>query len=263
MDTNIGLQTLAKDFFILSSEMVKDLSIEGEFLQPIAHSIAPIDSPVIDESFVSQSYLFSCDRSKKELTNTHALAYIRKGENAKVRIRGHEDKVVGYQNKPRMISANRRNWYDVKSELRKRRRAPIFLPRIVHNNYRAVWNQANIVGGDVVIEAIPRIPELDIRISLAVLNSTYAEVLILGNAQLYGGGVYSIGLAEIKELLIPDLDKLSFDHKELLVSSYQSFLSSNNRDVIDDAVYKILGVSDEKFKAAARYLGSMSSGPKK
>lgn len=253
----IGLQTLAKDFFALTSAQVKELGIEAEFLQPFAHSVSQFVTYVIDRQTQANLHLFYCAEPKKELEGTNALAYIQIGENTEVVIRGRGELVKGYHQKPRIQKANRPEWYDVKSGVEKRGRATILIPRLIYFQFKVLWNQAKFVPGGAVIEALPKSSE-HTQLLLAILNSTYAEVLIRGYAQLYGGGTYTVGINQLKQMPIPNLAQLSNEQKNNLISSYHTFVENGLRDEIDDLIYEILNLDHELFDSAIENLRLLS-----
>jgi adenine-specific DNA-methyltransferase len=86
--TRIGLQTLAKDFFVLTPERARDARIEKEYLQPLAQSSRSNRDPTIEIGSHPNFYLFCCSKSKAELQGTRALDYILQGEAGRVQVRG-------------------------------------------------------------------------------------------------------------------------------------------------------------------------------
>lgn len=257
----IGLQTLAEDFFVLTNTQVEELGIESEFLQPFAHSVTQFEANIIDETSQSNLFLFYCSKSEKELEGTNALAHIKKGENTEVSIRGRGEIVRGYNQKPRIQKANRPKWYDVKSSTEKRGRAPILIPRLIYYQFKVLWNSRQFVPGGAVIEVLPNSQE-HIQVLLAILNSTYAEVLIRGYAQLYGGGTYTVGINQLKKLPIPNLTQLTHEQNEKLLASYRTFLRNGKRNEIDNVIYELLGLEPGLFESALKNLRLMSTSAK-
>ncbi|VAW35543.1 hypothetical protein MNBD_CHLOROFLEXI01-3447 [hydrothermal vent metagenome] len=257
----IGLQTLAKDFFALTNSQIQELGIESEFLQPFAHSVSQFETNVIDQQTQSDLHLFYCAKPKKELKDTNALAHIQMGENTEVVIRGRGELVKGYHQKPRIQKANRPEWYDVKSGVEKRGRATILIPRLIYYQFRVLWNQAKFVPGGAMIEALPKSSDCT-KLLLAILNSTYAEVLIRGYAQLYGGGTYTVGINQLKKMPIPNLTQLSDEQKRSLISSYDTFVENGVRDEINDLIYEILDLDHDLFESALENLRLLSTSAK-
>lgn len=98
-ETHIGVQTLANDFFVLFSEQISSLQIEGKFLTPFIHSSQYYKAPVIEKNTITTHHLFWCSETKPELDGTQALRYIEDGEKKEVPVRGKGYSVTGYQNK--------------------------------------------------------------------------------------------------------------------------------------------------------------------
>lgn len=253
----IGLQTLAEDFFVLTNAKVQNLGIEAEFLQPFAHSVTQFETYNIDETTQANLHLFYCAKSKEELKGTNALVHIDAGENVSVSVRGRGEIVKGYHQKPRIQKANRPLWYDVKSNIEQRGRSPILIPRLIYYQFKVLWNSVGFVPGGAVIEVLPKFPEHTLLL-LAVLNSTYAEVLIRGYAQLYGGGTYTVGINQLKKMPIPDLTQFTDEQHRRLIASYQIFLADGRREEIDNLIYELLDLDANMFESALRTLRMMS-----
>ena len=262
----IGHQTLAKDFFVLTRDKARKHRIEEQFLAPLAQSSQYLDHPVIFRQDESRFHLFYCSDPKKKLTGTQALKYIKAGEAKNVSIRGKDQKVVGYHNKPRIQKASRKNWYDLRTRIEKRGRAEILIPRLVYKHFTAYWNQAGHIPGELFIEFVPH-KTIDPKVYLAILNSTVAEVLFRCHAQVYGGGTYNMNSGEIKRMPIIDASLLSGGQCDTLVQSYTEFIQDPNlsRYSIDKAVASILGFDRDmmqRLKETRRDLVEISTSTK-
>lgn len=246
-ETRIGLQTLAKNFFVLTQDQVHNTQIEKEFLQPLAQSIRYVKQPVIDSNTEPDFYLFYCDKEQDDLQGTQALEHILRGEAAIVDVRGKNRTVVGFHNKERIKKARRKIWYDLKSSLERRGRASILIPRLVYRNFFIVWNKAAFVPGELFIEVLPP-PEFDIEVYLAILTSSICELMLRIHAQVYGGGTFNINPGSIKNVPILNPALLTYQQKEALKQSYLQYLSdeAHNRIAIDNVMQEILGLSSLK-----------------
>lgn len=107
--SQVGVQTLANDFFVLSCEQAAALKIEARFLVPFAHSSQRYKTPVIEKNTVATHFLFCCSETKRALKDTNAIKYIKAGEKKEVPIRGKGTSVIGYQNKQRCWGAFHRD----------------------------------------------------------------------------------------------------------------------------------------------------------
>ncbi len=241
-ETRIGIQTLAKDFFVLTKEQANAAQIEEEYLEPLVQSIKYIRYPIIDLNTEPDFYLFHCDKGKEDLQETQALKYIVQGEASTVEVRGKNITVVGYHNKERIKKANRNFWYDLKSPLERRGRATILIPRLVYRNFTVVWNKAKFVPGELFIEFLPP-PGIDEEVYLALLTSSITELMLRTHAQIYGGGTFNINPGRIKSVPILNAAHLTCQQQEALKQSYLQYLSNEDHDRsgIDDIIYEILG----------------------
>jgi adenine-specific DNA-methyltransferase len=243
-ETRIGIQTLAKEFFVLSAEQANTTQIEKEFMEPLAQSIRYISHSMIDINSEPNYYLFYCDKGKDDLQRTQALEYILQGEASTVDVRGKNDSVVGYQNKERIKKAKRNFWYNLKSSLERRGRARILIPRLIYRNFTVVWNVAKFVPGELFIEFLPS-SGIDDEVYLAILTSSISELMLRTHAQIYGGGTFNINPGRIKSVPMLNVALLTYQQREALKQSYQQYLSdeTHSRSSIDHVIYDILGLS--------------------
>jgi hypothetical protein len=241
--THIGVQTLANDFFVVSSKQISLLQIENRFLMPFAHSSQCYKSPLIEKLTTPTRLLFYCSDTKLELCGTKALIYIEEGEKKEIQVRGKGTSVTGYQNKIRIKKARRPHWYDLRTDLEKRERAPILLPRVFSRNFQVVWNQAAFIAGDPFIECAPKKDfESDLELCLAVLTNSLTELFVRVQSQLYGGGAHTVSPRRVKEIPVINLNLMAEDQKELLRQAYQTYITATvpDRSIIDRVLYEIL-----------------------
>ena len=246
--TRVGLQTLAKDFFVLTSSRASAAQIEEQYLRPLAQSSRYLKKPVLLSDTDPDFFVFYCKEKKSALVNTHTLTYILEGESKKVAVRGKQTTVIGYQNKERIQKASRKIWYDLASALEKRGIAEILIPRLIYRDYNVLWNQASFIPGELFIEFIPfPSPEIKTEVYLAILSSSVTEIMLRANAQVYGGGTYNINPGQIKKVPILNAHLLTSDQLEALVFAYRDYIISDNHDrsMINQVVYDILGFSED------------------
>jgi hypothetical protein len=258
--TRIGIQTLAKEFFVLTSSDADKLGLEERFLQPLAHSSRYFAEPVIRASATPEIFLFYCADPKSRLTTTKALAYIRKGESAEVPVRGKRTVVIGYQNKERIKEEKRNRWYDLKTSIDRRGRATILIPRLIYRRFTVLWNKANYVPGELFIEFMPvGVEPTETEVYLAILSSSITELMIRSRAQVYGEGTYNINPGQIKQLPVINPDHLSREQRTALKRAYRLYLNDRNRDraPIDTVVSDIMGFTSAKQNELRRALRDM------
>lgn len=247
-ETRIGVQTLAKEFFVIPAERLAQTEIETEYLAPLAQSPRFCEEPTIEADNQAQHFLFYCSSSKEDLVGTQALDYISAGETKQVRVRGKNGlTVTGYQNKERIQSDHRKYWYDLKSAIERRGRASILIPRLVYETYGVVWNKAKFVPGELFIEFLPSpLFRVDDEVYLAILSSSITEIMLRMSAQVYGGGTYNINPGQVKKVPIIDVNRLTVDQQDELRTAYLSYLAhpDHNRSIVDKVVFRILGLDD-------------------
>jgi methylase of polypeptide subunit release factors len=252
--TRIGIQTLAKEFFVLTPQGAREKQVEKKYLEPLAQSSRYIRTPVIEESNQVAHFLFHCARAKKDIVGTGALRHIEAGERQSVRVRGKNVTVRGYQNKERIKHANRPHWYDLATDIKRRGRWDILIPRLIYRSFNVIWNKAKVVPGELFIECSPKKDsKINIEVYLAILISSLTEVQLRSYAQLYGGGTTNISPGEIKKLPVINVSMLTSAQLLALEKAYLSYLAdpSHDRNIIDEAVFTILGI-DEAFKEKIR-----------
>lgn len=244
-DSSIGIQTLAKDFYILKESKLKKLQLEEDFFRRIA--VSPRDTPVLIEHEEDVGhFILYCGKPKSQLQGTVLLEYIEKAEKKLVTIRGKTKKITGINNIPRLKKANRRPWYNLKSNLQGHERAPVLLPRRTFQDYVCVWNKAKVVENENFIRVYPR-DESHILPLLAYLNSSLGEFFVRLQAKIYGGGVYDLRPEDVKRLKVLDLEKLQDEELERLESAYWEFLKKRDRTDIDTIIFQILGLENQKI----------------
>lgn len=267
--TRIGIQTLAKDFFVFTAEEAESSGITKWYLKPLAHSSRYVNTPVIEPGSAPAHYLFYCAKSKADIADQKALEYIQEGERKVVPVRGKNVTVVGYHNKERIIEAGRENWYDLASELRRRGRWEILIPRLIYRSYAVVWNKAKFIPGELFIECRPNeATGIETEVMLAILTSSLTEVVIRSYAQLYGGGTTNLSPGQIKNLPVLDATKLTDVQKKSLTEAYRRYSSDpqHDRSAIDNAIYKIIDFDlpmQGKVTLALDDLRTLAASPKK
>lgn len=267
--TGIGIQTLAKEFFVLSPDRVQELGVEPEFLVSLAQSSRYHSTPCIEPDSSPLSYLFYCAKSKAKLAGTSALSYIKRGEKAVVLIRGKGKTVIGYHMKERIKRACRPRWYDLRSSLEQRERAEILIPRLINRKYQVVWNRARFVHGELFIGFTPHSEQgIAPEIYLAVLTSSLTEFLLRATAQLYGGGTYNVSPGKIGDLPVPDVTRFTQLQRETIKDAYLTYLSDKQHDrgPIDRTLFDILGFSpntNQELRSALQDLIALGQSPKR
>ncbi len=262
-DIQIGLETLAKDFFVISNQKKEDGVVEQKYLKPFAYSVYDFNTSVIKTTDDPSQYLFYCSESKDDLKSTKAVEYIDLGEAVEVSIRGTNRTVIGYHNKERIQKARRPNWYDVKTEWDKKPVAEILLPRFIYKDYQVLWNAAGYIPGGAVIQFFPKenlfTHSINIKVYLAILVSSFVEIALRINAQMYGGGTSNLRITAVRETPMPDVSILTSRQITSLIKAYDKFLESNSKTQIDKVVCEILGLSKKQVAGMNKLLLELKS----
>ena len=246
--TRIGLQTLAKEFYLLHRKRLDEVGLEPEYREPVAFSPREYSDPVLDESVAPNWFAFYCDKPRDRLLGTHALRHIEWGEQQRMPARDKAIRVVGYHNQPRIQQTKRRPWYNIKAEIDRRGRLPVLIPRRMYENYLVLWNKVGFVPNEDFIEAAPK-QQRDLIPLLATLNSSYMEFMFRMHAQVYGGGVFNLNPGPVRRVPTLDIRSLDKTERDSLQEAYAVFIEGcpGAKHVLDDAVLEILGL-DEKTR---------------
>ncbi|WP_153552798.1 Eco57I restriction-modification methylase domain-containing protein [Halomicrobium sp. LC1Hm] len=241
---SIGVQTLHKDFYILSDSEPEVDEIEDEFLRPIAYSSRDHQDPTIRPPDCKY-HVFWCSQPKDELEGTRVLEYIEAAENRTIEKRYSDETYDGLHNKTRIRKANREPWYNLIDEAERRLPSQILLPRRVYENYTAVWNADAVVPNENFLATTVERDE-DVKPLLAYLNSQLGELNLRLAGQVYGGGVCDLNVSSSKTIQTLDLDALTDADRDRLTTAFDEFAETADRGVLDEAVYTILGYTDEE-----------------
>lgn len=237
VESRIGLQTLAGDFYILSRRQLQQAGLPPEYVQPLAFGPREVSSKVLESEGDVRHYVLYVKRLDGDTPDT-VRSYVEDAERRPVTLRGKDEVVTGYQNSPRIQQARRTPWYNLVTEIERRGRYPILLPRRCYGSFIVVWNKSNEVPNENFIELRPRDTNLLLPL-LAVLNSSLFEVAVRGYSQLYGGGVYNLNPANVRDLRLPAVNKLSRTALERLQRAYLEFCEETSiqaRRRLDESV---------------------------
>lgn len=239
---SIGVQTLHKDFYVLDNTEAN--KIEDDYLRPVAYSPRDHQEPTI-QAEDCQYQLFWCSQNKDELEGTNALDYITKWENQTIEKRYSDETYDGLNNKTRIKNANRDPWYNLIDEAERRLPSQILLPRRVYENYTAVWNPDAVVPNENFLATTVHNNE-HIKPLLSYLNSQLGELNLRLAGQVYGGGVCDMNVSSSKTIQTINLDKLTGGEREQLVNAFDQFTETGEREVLDKAVYSVLGFTNDE-----------------
>jgi hypothetical protein len=237
-ESRIGIQTLARRFYVLSREEITRRKIATTNVKPIILSPRDLKKTVIESPEEVSSYVLYVDQAKENLDDHATREYIEEGERIKVSIRGKDVTVTGYQNLPRIQQARRKPWYNLKKDIDRRGCYPILLPRRFYEKFVVGWNRACVVVNENFIEIKP-LEDGDLLALLAVLNSSVFELIARSHAQLYGGGVYNLNPADVPCLPVLNVGVLPAEVRINLAEAGHRYLRSvdeEHRELLDSEV---------------------------
>jgi hypothetical protein len=238
----IGVQTLAKDFYIFETTDTERIDVESQFLKPIAYSSRDHQTPVLEEDDCCH-FLFWCDEDREALTGTRALEHIENAEQRVVQNRYTDETIDGLHNKKRIKQASRTPWYDLKKEAMNRLPSQILLPRRVYEDYTAVWNRGRVVPNENFL-ATNVDDEDHVKPLLVYLNSSLGELCLRLSGQVYGGGVCDLNVSSAKQIRCLDFDSISALPR--LSTAFDTFAETQDREVLDDAIFEALEFVDQQ-----------------
>jgi hypothetical protein len=168
------------------------LEIESELLTPVVFSLKDIAAIEIDQ-LKARRLLFNCSMTEKELAGTHALKYIRIGEQA------------GFHLRP--TCSNREPWY---SAARGMKPAPLIFPSKVGERWLVALNRVGVYEDKKLYGVFPR-PGVSLLALAALLNSTWARYYAeLTCRQMTGAqAIADIDVVVAENIMLPNPQKLS------------------------------------------------------
>ena len=214
-DVRRGFTTGANEFFYLDEEKIAEWNIEKEFLKPILKTAKGSSTFIIDKSKLT-TFLFLCDRDKKEIKGTNALKYILWGES----------KGFHYIQSVR----SRKNWYDVGH---KESSDAIMLRRI---GERLPFFESNGVLEDCVLFGITLKEKIQNELFFSTLNCMWTRLYIeLTTRPLTGAqAVADTNVYIIKDAKIFDPRTLINEEKNILVKVYRSFRTKESLSIFEE-----------------------------
>jgi Eco57I restriction-modification methylase len=163
------------------------LELESELLSPVIFSLKEITSIEL-ERVNTRRLLFNCSLTPGELEGTHALNYIRAGEQA------------GFHLRP--TCSNRDPWY---SAARGMEPAPLIFPSKVGERWLVALNRAQVYEDKKLYGVFPRQGVSNLVLA-ALLNSTWARYYAeLTCRQMTGAqAIADIDVVVAEQILLPD-----------------------------------------------------------
>ncbi len=256
-DANIGLQTLRKSFYIFDRDKMKQTGIERKFLEPIALSPRGTQRVITTKRDIDD-YVLYCNAPKTKIESVALVSYIESAEKICITPRGKTVVINGVHNIPRIKKAGRNPWYNLTSEIERRCRGAVLVPRRFYTKFYATWNEAGVVGNEDFINVHPK-SGVSVEALLAILNSSVGELACRINGHLYGGGVFDLRPDDVKALPVIDLRQIAKAEISRLEHGYRSFIETGSRKEIDSVIYEILQFSTNEIRRLEEELEDLRS----
>jgi len=218
-----GITTGANDFFFLDEEDLAHWEIEREYLVPAIRGPRGCCRIWLEPGRGARQYLFMCHRTRGELKNTRAMAYIEYGE------------ARGLHARP--TCRRRSRWWD----LGPRNGARIHCNYLVDKVMRFYASDRPLLASDS-FQAIHS--ELAPEALMAACNSTLSQLSanVLGRSS-FGRGLLKLQTYEVGELLIPDPRLLGAEVKGIARGAGLFGLDDPERVALDELVADALGLT--------------------
>ncbi len=228
-EVRFGIKTGCNEFFYLDHDKIKDWHIEEEFLVPVIKSPRECKTIIIDPNTLPNK-LFMCHKTKEELENTKALAYIEWGESQ------------GFHKRP--STRSRPRWWD----LGVRNFGHFLWLKAFNDRFLVMQNDARLPSSDRFYAIFLKEEYLSMRSEIAVaLNASLTHLFTELNGRVnLGEGALDNMTYEAEQILIADpllLQGLALG--PLAIRPILNYLDENNmedRRVIDKEVLDAIGV---------------------
>jgi hypothetical protein len=245
--TRIGIQPLARSFYILETGRLHALGVPKRYARPLLLSPRTVTTAVVRPETIPTHYILFVKQAKEQIRNKALRLYIQAAEQAVVPIRGKDEVVVGYHNLPRLMQTGRSPWYNLVDEIHRRGRFPVLVPRRFYENFLVVWNKAGAVPNENFIEVKPK-QKADLLVLLGILNTSFFELVCRSRGQQYGGGVFNLNPLDVQELPILNPELLENDARKAITEAYKAFTESQDRNGLDKAVAESFCIGSEQLR---------------
>lgn len=227
-----GIKTGANEFFYLSQAEVKKHEIEKKFLQPIIFSLKEVQGYRLDRKTLENQAII-CDKPKSKLKGTKLLKYLERGE------------AKEFNKRPTCAQRGKDSWYILAKDWDY---APLIFPSKVGERMPVFLNDK--IFEDKKLYGVTPKENIDVILLAAILNSTLARMFIEFTCRQLTGAqaIADIDVIVVKNLLVPDFDKISDEIKDKLKRAFEKLLKTSAESVFKEIAPTPEEVSFEKVK---------------
>jgi hypothetical protein len=246
-----------EEFFYLTEERARQLSIPREFLHPLLPSSRRMRFFIFTRDDWEElrrggleCYLFLCRRPRNELPeNVRRYIQLAEGPNAQIRLRRRPGEPEGRpvsESQASRTRAEHRNifidWYDVGGVVE----APIYVARGARYWMRFVLARFQCALDDRILALIPRqgvqFDEVELKALLAYLNSSFTQLQAEAVGRVAGGvALLELDVRPLSSFLVLDVRRLPRGDVERLAQLFDKLESEARRLGDADSAENIYG----------------------
>ena len=246
-DTGIikrGKTTGCNDFFVLTSETIKEYSIAEKYYEPIISR--DIHEGVLTDNDATE-YLLNVNESKGKLVKTeegkYVLRYIVKvGENIKVIPKKSKNQTPCMISELSSVKSHRPYWYSLKLD----NPPAIFLGRFANEKMKFYENNGNFYARDNFAYFTPNNAE-NTYAFLAYLSSSWVSLYLEKNGHPAGGGALQFLTGDYKNSTVPDFDEIGKEDVENMKKAWRNYHEDFDQKKLDSVVLNVLGFTPEEI----------------
>jgi hypothetical protein len=240
-EVRFGIKTGANAFFYLRPEEAERLRIEKEFLQPVIFSLKEVKGYRLDRSRLTNRMIV-CHKRKTELENTHVLAHIKRGEQAR------------YHERPTCASRGADSWYMLANGWPY---APLIFPAKIGQRMPVFLNDE--VYEDKKLYGITPFERADTKLLAALLNSTLSRFFVEFSARQLTGAqaIADIDVTVVESLSIINPEKITASQRENLIAAFERLADTKAESLFTEIAATPDEVSFENVKSERRALDSI------
>jgi type I restriction enzyme M protein len=240
-EVRFGIKTGANEFFYLAPDEVERLKIEQEFLRPVIFSLKEVKGYRLDRSKLSNRMIV-CHKLKTELKNTHLLAHIKRGEQAR------------YHERPTCASRGADSWYMLAPDWPY---APLIFPAKIGERMPVFLNDN--VYEDKKLYGITPFKSEDTKLLAALLNSTLSRFFVEFSARQLTGSqaIADIDVTVVESLFIVHPDNISEKQRVELISAFERLAETKADSLFHEIAATPEAVALDKIKPERRAIDSI------
>lgn len=225
-----GIATGDNDYFTLNKGLIDQYGISKDCIMPCFCKSSDVKTIV----FTQKDFQTLVESNKKvflfngcNATTDRDRAYIKYGED-----RGSNKKY---------LTSHRIPWYAIENK----KNAPILITVFNRDGIKVIRNEAGISNLTTFHGLHPTTHydnQTDITVIFCYLCSTISKTLLFANKREYGDKLNKFEPNDLNESLVLDPDKISVEHKNMIINLYESFKHDKNKDLFINSLDSIFRI---------------------